>query len=386
MEVEDDRQVRRTFRFVRTQAQGVLLSPLITDNAGWLAWYTRSHATAVRRVRIVVPEAAKKRWFDPQIRFGFSTLPEPRLAISRLPAALDEFYGAGFNVRPSSRQGDIGRMSHEGKVILSMQSPSQMRFAMPPGRYRFGATFGVRSDALAAPECHRADGIRLSLYRVDGNRREDLGGFSLNPFSPQPDPASASIQGLVMQLEPGQELELAMEAAGNQDCDWGYVRDLRFDAVSPSTPLSKGAAKDLTEDAQWNTSTLALVPGEPAPDASAGQCFLDSLLADGRRDGVLPKASPLWVTGWQVGTSGAPARRAMLELRSGGRTFRQRVQVGLPRPDVSAALNNPRAKNAGFSVSLPGGSLPPGRYRALLVLDAGGELTHCDLTTTFELR
>lgn len=386
IEVEDDQQVRTTFRFVRAQAQGVVLSPLITDNAGWLAWYTRSHATPVRRIRIVVPEAAKKRWFDPQIRFGFSTLPETRVAKSQLPAALDELHAAGFNVRPISRQGDIRRISHEGRMILFMHSPSQMRFAMPPGRYRFSATFGVRSDALMVPECHQADGIRLSLYRVEGNSREDLAGFSLNPFSPQPDPASASIDGLVMELKQGQELELAMEAAGNQDCDWGYVRDLRVDAVSPSTPLSKGAAKALTEDSQWNANTLTLVVDEPAPADSGGQCHLDSLLPDGRRDGVVPKASPFWVTGWQVGTSGAPAPRAMLELSSPEGTYRQRVQVGLPRPDVSAALNNPRAGNAGFSVSLPGGSLPPGRYRARLVLDAGATVTHCDLATTFELR
>jgi hypothetical protein len=386
IEVEDDQQVRKTFRFVRTQAQGVMLSPLITDNAGWLAWYTRSYVTPVRRVRIVLPEAGRKRWFDPRIRFGFSTLPEPRLAKSQLPAALDEFGAAGFNVRPSSRRGYIRRISHEGRVILFMHSPSQMRFAMPPGRYRFGATFGVLSDALMAPACHQADGIRLALYRVDGDRREELAGVSLNPFSPQPDPASASIGGLVMALEPGQELELAMEAAGNQDCDWGYVHALRVDAVSPSTPLSKGADSVLTGEAQWNANTLTRVVDEPGPAASAGQCFLDSLLADGRRDGIIPKGSPLQVTGWQVAASGAPAPRAMLELSSPEGTFRQRVQVGLPRPDVSAALNNPRAGNAGFSVSLPGGALPPGRFRALLVLEAGGKPTHCDLATTFELR
>lgn len=247
IEVENDQRTRSTFRFVRTQArEGVLLSPLMVGTPDWLAWYTRTHANRVRRVRFTLASPKQAIWFRPEIRVGFSELPDPRVAQSRLPAALDELRAAGFNVRPSAREGDIRGIEFEGEAIMFMHSPSSMRFDLAPAHYRIDVRFGVRADAPGAEGCEQADGIRLSLYRTIGSAREVLARHDLNPFAPVNGPADARLEGLVLQLDAGEQLELAMEQGpANTACDWGYVRDLRITPVPASTPVAAASIATL---------------------------------------------------------------------------------------------------------------------------------------------
>ena len=87
--------------------------------------------------------------------------------------------------------------------------------------------------------------------------------------------------------------------------------------------------------------------------------------ADGRL--TVSRQWPLHVTGWAVdGPNGMAAGGVYIEID--GRVFQ--AAYGIARPDVAAALQNPRYALAGFDAEIPIGDLAPGRqFLALRVLN-----------------
>lgn len=140
---------------------------------------------------------------------------------------------------PVRRAGIIERLVEDGKASLFMHAPSELVFALQPGRHEVSATFGMRSDALDSPSCEPADGIAFWIGYADGRQ---LYTRQLDPFSNAADRGAQRVQGIAFSTERPDHLAvrvLAGRPGANTACDWGYVRDVQITPVG--VPPAPGA-------------------------------------------------------------------------------------------------------------------------------------------------
>ena len=91
--------------------------------------------------------------------------------------------------------------------------------------------------------------------------------------------------------------------------------------------------------------------------------------ADRRDDGTtVRQGDVLFVRGWALNPAHVPARRVFVAIDDGDPV---EGVVGLPRPDVVAALGSDGSLGAGFAAAIPIGSIPIGRHvvRASFAVD-----------------
>ncbi len=125
-------------------------------------------------------------------------------------------------------------------------------------------------------------------------------------------------------------------------------------------------------------------PGLAAQARVAGVCSLDRV--DGQAlsgsAAPLPRRTVL-VEGWAADVDGSslPAL-AWLVLESGGASVHVPLELGRPRPDVAAALDQPAMATAGYRVKADLAALAPARYRAWLVWVGASGWSRCDARRT----
>ena len=91
-------------------------------------------------------------------------------------------------------------------------------------------------------------------------------------------------------------------------------------------------------------------------------------VADRHDDATVRQGDVLFVRGWALNPERVPADRVFVAIDDGDPI---EGVVGLPRPDVVAALGSDGALGAGFAAALPIGSIPLGRHvvRASFAVD-----------------
>jgi hypothetical protein len=120
-------------------------------------------------------------------------------------------------------------------------------------------------------------------------------------------------------------------------------------------------AAPLPAAAQTQTWTAGPGAGTDASD------FSGSIDAPSNGSSV-PGSGSFQVTGWFVdktaqGWSGADDVQVFLGQMGNGGTMLGKGVVGESRPDVASTLGNPYWASSGFSVSVPGSSIPAGSQR-----------------------
>lgn len=233
MEVKTQDGTLLTWRVLPAAIEsGFVLSPLLLGNHDLLDWYTGSGSVGeAASVRLVPMHEPLRFLFRDELRLAFSSVPVARPVPSEVLPDLRTVTAAGFVPAPTSREGAVRRIVEEGQPSLFMHSPASLRFALSAGQYKVNGTFGIQAAALGSPGCEVADGVRLAMYARSGSERFLLHSRDINPFAQPAERGAQYVQGLIIDLPAGAELEMAVEPGSpgaNTACDWAYVRDFTF--------------------------------------------------------------------------------------------------------------------------------------------------------------
>lgn len=235
LEVEDSNHNVRNFRIIAGAAKtGFLLSPFVASSGDMLAALASSpESTAIKRFRLLPQHGISSHgMFRGEFGVGFrqfSAMPLSDAMVRKAPGVVE----AGFSHAPSSRTGLTQLIDENGKKVLFMHAPASIQFKLPAGRYVLEGAFGIRDAAVSDAGClaARPDGIVMKVTEPD-NSPHTLLLKHVDPFRNQKDrgPQPFSIPGINLPKAGTVLLEIGASPEGenNTECDWGYVRDIRF--------------------------------------------------------------------------------------------------------------------------------------------------------------
>ncbi|MDC8011097.1 hypothetical protein [Tahibacter soli] len=228
----EDGTIRR-LRMTRDAGEtGFLVAPLVTSLDDFSRLFMREPMPRVARVRLLPQREALA--FLQRREFTYALTP---LAERDLPAPPDAAHAIGqmypgFKQRPIRAEGIVNRIEEDQRPALFAHAPSTLTFAVAAGTYVVEGEAGIRAEALTAPPCAHGDGVAI-VVQADGGPAQEV--LRLNPFAKTgaPNPARFRSARLTLAADATVQLRVGPGEAGDQACDWAYLRDV---AIVPDAP------------------------------------------------------------------------------------------------------------------------------------------------------
>jgi len=219
----------KRFRLVRgAAAGGFLVSPLLQSLDDYVSLFIGADdLPAVRRFRLVPQSDAQRALFASDIRWNVTHL--PRRPRGPLPPTMVDTLFPGFSHAPQTWTAGAHEIDVEGRRALFLHSPAQLTFRPGAGRHVVSGEIGIVPNAFTADGCRRADGVEIKVSA-------GTGPALAYPYDPFADAALRPARRFELgPVETGADdllrLDLTPGPAGNGDCDWAYLRDVRIHAL-----------------------------------------------------------------------------------------------------------------------------------------------------------
>lgn len=202
---------------------GVVIEPWLDNQSRWIRWYAGSEGVRLVKFRLVINDVTQGR-FQPGIALTVSRdddlVPEPT------PDLIDDTQYSMFETQPAevATHYPTIRTEVEGRAVLVVHAPSEVRYELRPGHYELRGSYGLLP---AAYDTHKPDGlvtdgagIAIVLHEYGGSEKVLLHRF-LNPVSVSGDRGVQELD-LDIKIKSGASLMLRTGAGGRRDgtCDW----------------------------------------------------------------------------------------------------------------------------------------------------------------------
>jgi hypothetical protein len=232
MSAETADGVVHVFRVVpAAAAEGFVLVPFAADTGALFDLVAGKRMSSVRRIRFDAAQPSLAWMPTKRIAVAFATMELPILR-GRDRAALPELRLPGVEAEIEHRAGMVEPMIIDGQEALFMHSPAAITMKPPPAWSRLHGVFGVRSEALDDADCGTADGVTLRVLSRMDETEVVLLERTIDPFRNSADRGPQSFEARPSAVSNGESLSISIAEgpAGNPACDWGYVREVRFES------------------------------------------------------------------------------------------------------------------------------------------------------------
>jgi hypothetical protein len=236
-EIEATDGTKMSYRIIPGMTQsGFVINPLILNQADLLGWYTEATLKRIATLRVVIkPE---KLW----LQYFFNTHIALKISENKItPYPVDDtvkqnlrtalypmFHSAPYQV--SSPHSNAA--SEEGKAVLMVHAPGEMRFRVPAGKHALTGQFGILKGAYRAKNKYPTDGVEFSAV-IQENHGEELILFKrlLKPLVVKTDRGLQTITTVSFDIEKNAELILRTHPgpANNTQSDWSFWKAVQID-------------------------------------------------------------------------------------------------------------------------------------------------------------
>lgn len=154
-----------------------LLNPLLLDQTDELKWYLGKPLKQATTLRIMVESEELRPFFQPTVTVkltesGISPYPIAENIKRTLQDNLLSFVASPMPDYVSSPSNVV---AENGKIVLVVESPGELRFQMPKGNYKFMGQFGILPSAYNRLTYHPlTDGVEFSIIWVEPNGQEHV--------------------------------------------------------------------------------------------------------------------------------------------------------------------------------------------------------------------
>ncbi|MDM8562761.1 hypothetical protein QUF54_05345, partial [Candidatus Marithioploca araucensis] len=229
LEIEATDGTKMSYRIIPGMTQsGFVINPLILNQADLVGWYTETALKRVATLRVVIkPE---KLW----LQYFFNTNLALKISENKItPYPVDDTQNLRtglypmFHSEPYQVSSPSNAALEEGKAVLMVHAPGEMRFRLPAGKHKFTGQFGILKGAYSAKNKHPTDGVEFSAV-IQKNHGEELILFKqfLNPRVVKADRGLQTITTVSFEIEKNAELILRTHPgiSNNMQSDWSFWR------------------------------------------------------------------------------------------------------------------------------------------------------------------
>jgi len=230
--IETDAGESLHYKLIRlTASSGFLMNPVIRFANDWLPLYFSRPLARVRSVRIDSESPWDRLLFQRDFNFAWTPIEILRTDSPTAPADLLNALYPGFNLEPATTRSPLRVVKEDGSDSLFLHAPATLSFNPTPGYYRISAIYGIQNTALTDPDCVRAspDGVGITLVLRHGDKETPLWHGGVDPFHVAQDHGAQHLR-IFANIRAGDSVDYRVDVGGgkNSDCDWSYLRDLKF--------------------------------------------------------------------------------------------------------------------------------------------------------------
>lgn len=215
-------------------ASGFMLSPAIDNNTNFLRWLAGDDARDITAVKLVQQKVFNHRAFVPDGPLRLYSLELQR----GIPLATELLQSQfpGFSQLPEKAARSVRRVYVvDGRPVVFLPPPQSLRFHLRPGTYDVSLQYGLMPSALTTPTCLAAhsDGVGISVT-VPGNPASSASA-SIDPWTDPRHRYSSSFSHRITVRDSGEVVVSTTNGppGSNADCDWSWIRDVRFERTWP---------------------------------------------------------------------------------------------------------------------------------------------------------